>query len=496
MSKSPRTYTEKVRDYFLREWKWRIFMIGIAVFLGFLSGLVLNISPLLQAANRAVVMGVQDRLGNMSRDTSSVTMVDLSTAIGLRPDRPIALGEVLPDGTVIADQSQLDFLYQVECLIETLEGVRRHKPKAIFVDWQATAPLALWDPVSGRWRRGTHPDFVDAFSRLLDKVDEISVDSPVFIVGDLMQEVVASRLSTGPGRRFDVTLLSSALISSSDSSLFPLAPIQEASGTRMPSVTDGLVRFLDLEDKVASRPSKWGLFNAVINLGQKEAFWIDYGFVPDLVDNALYLNNTDWSDPMLSKSLGDRLAGKIVVIADMSQPHASDVMQIPVRPERLVARTPQGTVEVKGSGGIAHAAALLTRIQSPLYALPGGWQESVLFAVVNVLIAVVVWIVSALLGGLFPTSWGDASEGGLELLLLVATTFAFAFWAFDWMARSRVMIPQVEGFLVTRFVDTMLLGAGLIRNSFVRSKPLAGEEKKLPSKNGTSVEPDKENSSE
>lgn len=448
-------------------WRERLIVLALALAVGVASGELLNNVPLLEEANRAALTAVQKRLGAVERNTRSLTLVDLSSAIGLRKDVPIAPGETLPDGTVLPTPGQVEFQLQLECLMELLAAVAAHRPMAIFVDWQTTAPRALWDEVKGAWRPGTHPEFQETFARFQAKLDALAEFCPVFFVGDLLEDVVRARRKTAPGKRHDVALLSSELPKTDWYPYFPLATIQSGSGMRLPSLTDGLISFLELEDKVMRRPTKWGLFEATITVGNKPRFWIDYGFAPSLARNALFLDNTEWTDPSLPKEVTGRLAGNVVFIADLTRPDPNDTIPLPLDPEQMQVPVPAGVaLEVVGSGGMAQACAFLTRTQEPLYALPSGPAETVLFAILNIAIAAAVWAASALLASVGRSGWNKSAEMGLELILLVGVTLLLSWYSVAWMADSRIMVPQVEGFLVTRFADTILLGVFLVIEGF------------------------------
>jgi hypothetical protein len=456
-----------LRENLIRDRRERLGSLAVALMVGILTGLWLKDVPLLQAANRTIMAEVQKRLGDDERDTRLLTLIDLSSAIGHREDISITLGEIGPDEEVLPSQSQVDFQLQLESLIELLRAVGLQKPRAIFVDWQTTAPRALWDPAKGALKPGVHAGFKDAFARFHATMDDLAETSPVFLVGDLMQDVVRVRQKTSPGNRHDNSLLSSELSDTEWYPYYPLAPMQSRSGSRLPSVTDGLIVFFELEDKVKAQPSKgFGLFEAMADINGQTGYWIDYGFAPSLVQNAIYLNNTEWTDPGLSKQLAERMSGKLVFIVDLTQPHIKDVIAVPARKEKLRVALPDGKeVEVRGSGGLVHACAFLTRTQEPLYAMPSGPKEMLLISLLSIAIAVVVWVISAIAATVSPKRWSKAGETGVELILLVAVTLFFVWFSIDWMAKSRVIIPQMQGFLVTRFVDTFLLACFLVRDA-------------------------------
>jgi hypothetical protein len=451
-------FSARFRDALSHNWQERVRSLLIAIAVGVASSFLLGSFFLLQEANRTAFAAVQKRLGDDDRDTQSVAIVDLSFAIGHRDKAPITVGETLPDGSVLPSPGQEAYGRQIESLTELLEALGSHKPKAIFVDWQTTAPTELWDAQNERWREGVSPEFKEAYARLLSTMDSLSPTCQVFVAGDLVQDLIAARLKTAPGRRYDIALVRSELPKTEWYPYFPLAQIQAGSGKSLPSVTDRIIAFDELEDRVSQRPTKWGLFEASTSLEGMEGFWIDYGYVPSLVREALYLNLTEWTDPNRAADLTERIGGKVVFVTDLTDPQGEDAISIPVRPESLIVPLAEGMeVEARGSGGIAHACAFLTRTQGPLYALPAGPKEYVFFGVINILIALVAWLLSSFIGAIRQTDLESRQEVGLELFLLISLTIAIGWRALDWMADTSIVIPQIEGFLVTRFVDTVLL---------------------------------------
>jgi hypothetical protein len=118
-------------------------------------------------------------------------------------------------------------------------------------------------------------------------------------------------------------------------------------------------------------------------------------------------------------------------------------------------------VEVRGSGGLAQACALLTRTKGPLYALPDGLPSVLFFVVLNILVALVAWLLSGFLSAMGRAPLETVKEVGVELFVLVAVTALVLLYGIDLMARFRVVIPQIEGYLVTRSLDTVLLAITL-----------------------------------
>jgi hypothetical protein len=95
--------------------------------------------------------------------------------------------------------------------------------------------------------------------------------------------------------------------------------------------------------------------------------------------------------------------------------------------------------------------------------LPAGGRELSFFAALNILIAVVAWVASALLGAIFRSPLDRPHEVALEMFLLILVTLVTVWFGLDLMTNQRILVPQIEGFLITRSVDTLLLVVLLCR---------------------------------
>ena len=464
-----RGFGERFRAFLAQRWLARFAVLGVSLLVGWGIDLLFQNTPLLQGANLNVYTVIQKRLGQMEKQTERLILIDLSSVLWLRRDEPITPGEVQPSGEVAPSRSQEEFRLQIVGLTELLEIIGSFKPRAIFVDWQVTIPRALWDAEKGDWASGVSEQFKQDYERFLDTMERLGTQGcEVFIEGSLVADLYAAGLPTAPGRRRDRLLLESTLPRIGWGSYYPLAVMRKGSLYQLPAVTDGLIDALrkdeaarPIEDLIAKAPVKWGVFHATVTVGDQECFWIDYGYAVPLVREALYLDLVRYRAAESQAMLAEKLAGKIVFLVDLTKPEGEDSITVPVSPTHPSNLRSDGSsyaiTDERRSGGLAQACAFLTRTQAPLYALSDGWTATFFFISVNVGIALLAWLLSGLFVSLLRTNLDTPLEAAAELVALILVTVLVLLYGIELMARARIMIPQIEGYLVTRIVDTLLL---------------------------------------
>ena len=216
-----------------------------------------------------------------------------------------------------------------------------------------------------------------------------------------------------------------------------LSPVQPLAGKRLPSFTDAVISHFDEPDLVREQPRRWLLFSATRLVHNERCFWIDYGYAQDLLDKSVRWSFRD----TINDDIRKKLRGKVVILLDLQRPVRTDDKEIPVKTRHQYG------------AGIGHACAYLTRTRQPLYALPEGWPEWVLFGGSGVILSLGTSFFSGWASRPFRKSRRLRVAVAVELLGLVGILIAAVIWAPRFLASQHLLVPQLSTFVALRSLD-------------------------------------------
>lgn len=396
-------------------------------------------TPTILQAKKGSYEIAQGELARRHFNSSSVVMVDLSTMIQQRGT------ERLLPGT----KAEGDFSVQIVGLDAALQSIAEGKPRAIFVDWQITLPPSFRADQEDKFQFAPEvsEEFQDNYLALMQTVATISKTIPVILLGDGTEDVRSKGTPVFPAVLPNAALVTCLLQRGELAPYVPFAPMG-LSSVKLPAFTDEVISRLELQDRLSGAPSKWGLFQAQQSLKAGNHFWINYGFAPALLADGVFLTGLELKDP----STRSRLKDRIVVIADITVPRGDDKIELPVGPERDDRRL--------GSGGFAHACALLTRTESPIYALPEGCPEIIITLIANILVGLCTIGLGSWTAKFVQEALKERVELLFELFAFIGVSLIVLLCLPAWFARHDLLVIQTQGFLICRFLD--LLGIVLV----------------------------------
>jgi hypothetical protein len=443
----------------------RVVIAIISTVIGFALAGLLSETNLLKEAKEAGYVAAQKELASAKHETGDVVLVDLSTLISRRSSDPLVPGS----------NTDFELSDQYVGLKSVLKDLSSAKPKAIFIDWVVTMPEAFRKKNSKEFAFATNvsPDLQRSYRELFEYISKLDIQPQVMILGDEVEEIRAKKQQVFPKELTDFSLVSGALSQGEWNRFVPYSPMQSMSLNHIPSFTDAIISGYMLKDKVVENPRKNLFFNAVAEEHGKKKFWIDFGYAPTLLRNAISKMPVDLK---ITDDWKAKIKGKIVILADISEPHEMDRFDFPLSREILVMnRLGEKTQIRQGGGGVVHGCALLTRIKDPLYALEDGVPEWIVFGVVNITIAMLAWLFGVIAARWVSEPKKESVESLFDLIFIIGFSFVTILWIPSWLARSRLLVPQIETFLVTRFLDIILIVIVLVISLL---KPRQTEERK------------------
>jgi hypothetical protein len=200
---------------------------------------------------------------------------------------------------------------------------------------------------------------------------------------------------------------------------------------------------------------RFGVFPALEEAEQihEPAYWINYAYLRPLLQQVVSVPPVPLST---DAAVRERLQGRIVVLADVTEPHFTDVFPLPLDLEDAkIGSEGQEKALAVYSGGLAHACTILTRMNKPLYAAPEGWPWLALLFAFNFGVLLIALLISL--------RFADLHDHGHEMelrrvaidLILVFASGAFLVWLNSHTAQTRILLPEYAPMLVTRLLELL-----------------------------------------
>ncbi len=379
-------------------------------------------------------------------DESDVILLDLASLIGPRPTQPSLEATPASSPNELAPQ-----WVALKNVIEELEAAQ---PRSVLIDWElGLGPsFVRRDGPKFRFQDAVPEETRSAYLQLCRALSKANTKLPVLFIADDAADRIGKSEDAFPLPDLALTAVASTHFVANIGPYVGMAPYGK-SGLPLATSPRTLAK-LTLSNRLTARPVKLGLFHGLTEHDGESSYWINEGFLPNLITTSVSASLYDPKRSLSSSTIQDRLRNKVVILTDvMSQ--TGDVLTVPL-PDELRFDSLDGAKSVTAaSGGTLTACALLTLSNRPLYALPHGlvdwlfsWLSSLFFLGVSSSIG---WVRTK-------GHHGDHQElerHWIELVVMLVSVVAMLSlaWAVPW---TYILFLGLPIWILTRFLDLSL----------------------------------------
>ncbi len=395
-----------------------------------------------------------------------VVVLDLSALIQRRqaPHRPGL------------EEDDTDLAKEWSALSSVLQDIQAAHPRALFIDWELALPDSCVQvkPGGKDLNLSLHTDAQLAYRQLMDALAEMDAKtcpvlaigrngSPRFRKGQPVFPLPASSLmAVSPVLLRDPHLVYASMAALKDENGLPGAPDAVLQRIQEPAFVPGSQKQRSMESASESEnDTRFGFFHSRQESEQihAQAYWINYAYLRPLLKQTISVPPVQLSR---DAAIQQQLRNRIVVLADVTEPHFTDVFPLPLDLEEAkIGLAGQAHPLSVYSGGLAHACTILTRMNQPLYAAPEGLTWLALLFAFNFGVSLIALIVSLRFAGLHDHGHEMELRRVAIDLILVFASGAFLVWFNSHTAETRILLPEYAPMLVTRLLE-LLAVIGLI----------------------------------
>lgn len=370
-------------------------------------------------------------------------------------------------------------------LADILKDIQAAHPKALLIDWElalsddyihpdrAGKSLVIAPSIQGKTREA-----YNAYMALMQQLAETNQHFPVLVIASNAAQRRQKGLPLFPVPA-PSEIGCDAVLSTDPHLVYKALSAHRGLGG-LPAMPDALLQRLPTE---GPRDSRVTPFWSPVQREQPDeetkepVYWIDYAYLPTLLKETVSVERGALASPDVQA----RLKGRIVLLADVTNPHFTDVFPLPLDADEARVPTARGRQEQEQTlsaytGGLAQACALLTLMNHSLYTLREGTVWYILLFLFNLTFLLLA------AGGAWLVNRHEHNEDRAELthvavdLLMVLLSAGVLVGLNALTSTTRLLLPHYPMLLTARLLE---LGAVifLIGHHLVAHKhPHAGQE--------------------